>query len=132
MLERIAALEEPTDKTINDIIEQESASREPDEVSSPFVGAKRVALDSAFKHNTVEEIFADLAKISNNHADEAIRQWAAQTLQSLELRSPTSLKVALQAIRRGKDMNLLEALQMEMNIATAFCVSSSLTFDIFC
>nr|VWO94839.1 Mevalonyl-coenzyme A hydratase sidH (EC (Siderophore biosynthesis protein H) [Ganoderma boninense] len=121
LLERIAALEEPTDKTINDIIEQESASREPDEVSTSFVGAKRVALDSAFRHNAVEEIFADLAEISNTHADEAIRRWAAQTLQTLELRSPTSLKVALQAIRRGKDMSLLEALQMEMNIATAFC-----------
>ncbi|KAI1794650.1 3-hydroxyisobutyryl-coenzyme A hydrolase [Ganoderma leucocontextum] len=121
LLERIAALEEPTDQTINDLIEQAAAEREPDEVSTPFVGAKRVALDSAFRHTTVEEIFAELTEISNGHEDEGVRQWAAQTLQTLELRSPTSLKVALQAIRRGKEMSLLEALQMEMNIATAFC-----------
>lgn len=125
LLERLAALEAPTERAINDLIEQEAAEREPDEVSSSFVGAKRVALDSAFRHNTVEEIFAELAEISKGHSDEGVRQWAAETLKTLELRSPTSLKVALAAVRRGKRMTLLEALQMEMNIATAFCVSPS-------
>lgn len=123
LLERVAALEEPTYQAINDLLEQESSERDPDEVASSFVGAKRVALDSAFSHNTVEEIIAELAKTSNHHEEEDVRQWASDTLEMIHLRSPTSLKVALAAIRRGKSMSLLDALQMEMNIATAFCVS---------
>ena len=108
---------------INDLLEQESSERDPDEATSSFVGAKRLALDSAFGHDSVEAIFAELTDISNGHKEEDIRQWAASTLEMLNLRSPTSLKVALAAIRRGKEMSLLDALQMEMNIATAFCVS---------
>lgn len=123
LLERVAALEEPTYQAINDLLEQESSERDPDEVASSFVGAKRVALDSAFSHNTVEEIIAELTKTSNHHEEEGVRQWASDTLEMIHLRSPTSLKVALAAIRRGKSMSLLDALQMEMNIATAFCVS---------
>ncbi|TBU42068.1 3-hydroxyisobutyryl-coenzyme A hydrolase [Dichomitus squalens] len=128
LLERLAALEEPTYRAINDLIEQEVAEREPDEVSTSFVGAKRAALDSAFRHDTVEDVIAELTQISNGHSDESVRQWAAQTLDTLELRSPTSLKVALTAVRRGKQMTLLEALQMEMNIATAFCNGDSPDF----
>ncbi|TFK94747.1 3-hydroxyisobutyryl-coenzyme A hydrolase [Polyporus arcularius HHB13444] len=129
LLERLAALEEPTFQMISDLLEQESSERESDEVSSPFVGAKREALDTAFRHNTVEEIFAELTKISETHQDEGIRTWAANTLKMLGDRSPTSLKVALTAIRKGKPMNLLEALQMEMNIATAFCSGGSPDFQ---
>lgn len=116
-------MEEPTYQMINDLLEQESSERDPDEATSSFVGAKRLALDSAFGHDSVEAIFAELTDISNGHKEEDIRQWAASTLEMLNLRSPTSLKVALAAIRRGKEMSLLDALQMEMNIATAFCVS---------
>ena len=107
---------------INDLLEQESSERDPDEPTTSFTGAHREALDSAFKHDTVEQIIAALQDIAGNHENENIRNWAAETLTTLELRSPTSLKVALAAIRKGREMNLLEALQMELNIATAFCV----------
>ncbi|RPD66442.1 3-hydroxyisobutyryl-coenzyme A hydrolase [Lentinus tigrinus ALCF2SS1-7] len=128
LMERLASLEEPTYQMINDLLEEESSERESDEVVSSFVGAKREALDSAFRHNTVEEILAELTEISKSHQDEGIRTWAAKTLEMLADRSPTSLKVALAAIRKGKQMNLLEALQMEMNIATAFCSGGSPDF----
>lgn len=116
-------LEEPTYRMINDLLEQASTERQPDEAPGPFAGGKRQALDSAFRHNTVERIVADLTEFSRSHANEEVRDWAARTLETLQLRSPTSLKVALSAIRKGKHMTLLEALQMEMNIATAYCVS---------
>ena len=108
---------------INDLLEQERSDEEPGDSATSFVGAKREAIDLAFGHNTVEKIIAELQNMSKSHNDEAIRQWAATTLETLDMRSPTSLKVALTAIRRGKKMSLLDALQMEMNIATAFCVS---------
>ncbi|KAI8989733.1 3-hydroxyisobutyryl-coenzyme A hydrolase [Trametes punicea] len=121
LLERLAALEDPTYERINELIEEARSEREPNEPSTAIVGAKREALDSAFSHNTVEKIFTALKEQSQDHKDEEVRQWAANTLSELGMRSPTSLKVALAAIRRGKQMTLLDALQMEMNIATAFC-----------
>jgi 3-hydroxyisobutyryl-CoA hydrolase len=49
-------------------------------------------------------------------------KWAVATLDDIHMRSPTSVKVALDTIRRAKNMTLGEVLQMEMNLATAFIV----------
>lgn len=86
------------------------------------MGVVRNALDSAFQHNSVEKIVKSLATLSSS-PDTHVSGWAKQTLETLHMRSPTSLKVALAAIRRGKNMSLRDALQMEMGIATAYCVS---------
>lgn len=109
---------------IDSTIEECSQERDPDSESpASLISTKRVALDTAFSHNKVEDIIASLKKIIQEHKDNDIREWATDTLLALELRSPTSLKVALMAIRKGKSLPLLEALQMELNIATAFCVN---------
>ena len=100
-----------------------SSERESDEITSPLVGDIRVALDSAFRHDSIELILKDLKYFSQS-PDLAVGSWAMQTLQSLQMRSPTSLKVALKAIRKGKNMTLLDVFQMELGIATAYCVSS--------
>ncbi|KAI0362452.1 3-hydroxyisobutyryl-coenzyme A hydrolase [Trametes cingulata] len=121
LLERLGALENPTYQRINELLEEARSEGESDEPSTAIIGAKREALDSAFSHNSVEKIVAALTEVSNGHQDEEVRKWAAETLAELDKRSPTSLKVALAAIRRGKQMTLLDALQMEMNVATAFC-----------
>ncbi|KAL1944742.1 hypothetical protein VTO73DRAFT_3172 [Trametes versicolor] len=128
LLERLAALENPTHQRINALLEEARSEREPDEPTTAIVGAKREALDSAFSFNTVEKIVAALTETSTSHRNEEVRQWAANTLDELAQRSPTSLKVALAAIRRGKQMTLLDALQMEMNIATAFCSGATPDF----
>ncbi|KAI0784365.1 3-hydroxyisobutyryl-coenzyme A hydrolase [Abortiporus biennis] len=129
LLERIASLDKPTYPIIDSLIEEASTEPQADDSLSPFVGDLRVALDSAFRHDTVEEIVQDLQKLSETTKDESIRSWANQTLEALELRSPTSLKVALHAVRLGKTMNLLETLQMEMNFATAFCSGETPDFN---
>lgn len=120
-MERIADLTNPTYAQVDALIE-EHRDDNIGSLTSPLVGSLRVALDSAFKHDRVEDIFADLEKLSQESEHENVRQWARKTLDTLHLRSPTSLKVALTAIRRGRNSTLLEALQMELNIATAFCV----------
>lgn len=94
------------------------------------MGAVRNALDSAFRHNSVEEILESLETFSSS-ADIRVNGWAKQTLEILHMRSPTSLKVALAAIRRGGDMSLQDALQMEMGIATAYCVSHTPPRSVF-
>jgi len=128
LLDQLAELHQPhatqVDKTIEDFV----AEREPSEPPAPFTGPIRIALDSAFRHNKVELILKDLEVISLTSANSSVKQWASDTLAALKLRSPTSLKVALKAIRRGKDLELLKTLDMELKIATAFCCGASPDF----
>ncbi|KIJ69173.1 hypothetical protein HYDPIDRAFT_105755 [Hydnomerulius pinastri MD-312] len=112
---------------INRAIEELHAERQSDEPSGKLMGVVRHALDSAFRHDSVEEILSSLETLSSS-PDTRVNGWAKQTLETLHMRSPTSLKVALSAIRRGKKMTLLEALQMEMGIATAYCSGASPDF----
>ncbi|KZT69806.1 3-hydroxyisobutyryl-CoA hydrolase [Daedalea quercina L-15889] len=121
LMERIAGLWNPTYAQVDALIEEHRDDNVPNQPTSTLVGNLRAALDSTFKHNTIEEVVAGLTELSEGSEHENVRQWAKKTLELLEMRSPTSLKVALVAIRRGQHMNLLEALQMELNIATAFC-----------
>ena len=123
LLDQLAELHEPHSEKINSTIEDFVGEREPTEPPAPFTGVKRIALDSAFRHNEVERIIEDLEVFSQTSANASVKQWASDTLVMLHMRSPTSLKVALKAIRCGKKLTLLETLNMELKIATAFCVS---------
>lgn len=118
----MAEFDDPTFSQINRTIEELHAERQSYEPSSKLTGIVRQALDTAFSHNSIEEIFQSLEALKSA-SDARVQSWAEQTLETLHMRSPTSLKVALVALRRGKQMTLLEALQMEIRIASAFCVS---------
>lgn len=122
LLDRLSELDKPYPELIDRTIEELSAEREPDEAPPPFVGSIRVALDDAFRHDEVEKIVDDLGVLTEK-GDEAVGHWASETLKMLQARSPTSLKVGLEAMRKGQRMTLGEALNMELKIATAFCVS---------
>jgi len=127
LLNRLAVLENVHSSVIDHTIEEFSSERQPDEAPTPFIADTRNALDFAFRHDRVEEIYEDLESFVN-HKDAAISKWAAETIATLNIRSPTSLKVALKAIRKGKNMTLLEALNMELKIATAYCNGASPDF----
>lgn len=118
----MAEFDDPSFSQINRTIEELHAERQPHEPNSNLTGIVRQALDTAFSHNSMEEIFQSLEALESV-LDVRVRSWAKQTLETLHMRSPTSLKVALAALRRGKQMTLSEALQMEIRIASAFCVS---------
>ncbi|KXN92191.1 3-hydroxyisobutyryl-CoA hydrolase, mitochondrial [Leucoagaricus sp. SymC.cos] len=127
LIDRLSALNKPHSSVIDETIEELSSERQPEEPATPFTGPIRVALDFAFRHNRVEDIVADLESLIK-HQDYSVRDFASSTLSKLEVRSPTSLKVALKAIRKGKSMTLLEALNMELKIATAFCTQATPDF----
>ncbi|KAG6334736.1 hypothetical protein ID866_4354 [Astraeus odoratus] len=127
LLSRLTEFENPSFSQINRTIEELHAERQPHEPHGKLTGTVRRALDTAFSHNTVEEIFQNLEALTGT-PDIRVQSWAKQTLQTLRMRSPTSLKVALSALRRGKDMSLLEALQMEIGIATSYCNEASPDF----
>lgn len=124
LLDQLSELNSPRLSTVNQTIEDLSAEREPSEPPAPLTGTVRIALDHAFRHRKVELIIQDLEAFAQAE-DQDVNQWATDTLATLHMRSPTSLKVALEAIRRGKVMSLLQALEMELRIATAFCVCIS-------
>ncbi|KAF7986556.1 hypothetical protein HWV62_26292 [Athelia sp. TMB] len=128
LLDRLKALESPSLEIIDRTIEELASEPEHDEAGSILVGDIRVAIDSVFRHSEVELILKDLKELSQR-PDGPVAKWAARTLETLRLRSPTSLKVALKAIRKGKDMALLDVLQMELGIATAFCSGASPDFE---
>lgn len=121
LLERLSTLETTDKAAIDRTLEELSSEREPEEPPAPFTDVKRVAIDVAFRHDRVERIIAELEMFAMD-SDPEISQWATDTLATLHERSPTSLKVALKAIRLGKTQSLVEALNMELKIATAFCV----------
>jgi len=123
LLDQLAELHKPHATLIDRTIEDFVAEREPTEPPLLLTGAIRTAVDSAFRHNEVELIVRDLEVFSQTSANASVKEWATNALAMLHLRSPTSLKVALKAIRRGKNLTLLETLNMELKIATAFCVS---------
>ncbi|KAG6814570.1 hypothetical protein H0H92_000098 [Tricholoma furcatifolium] len=127
LLDRLASLDKAHITVINNAVEEFSAERSPDEKPYVFSGDTRAALDYAFRHNEIEEIFQDLETFVN-HSSSAVSQWAKETLEALHMRSPTSLKVALKAIRKGKTMSLLQTLEMELKIAAAFCNEASPDF----
>ncbi|EMD38215.1 hypothetical protein CERSUDRAFT_113364 [Gelatoporia subvermispora B] len=127
LLDQLASLENPTYEVIDGIIEDASAELGA-EKSNVLIGERRVALDKAFGHSSVEGIIGELRNMAESSANEEVKIWAIETLNTLELRSPTSLKVALAAISSGRVMSLLECLQMELNIATAFCSGASPDF----
>ncbi len=107
---------------VNDTILQFTAQREPEEPRTPLRGDVRVALDHSFSHNTVEGIVESLTAYTRSR-NTKVRTWAVETLGKLSVQSPTSLKVALEAIRTGSNMSLRQCLQTELNIAHAYCVS---------
>lgn len=122
VLERLASLDEPTYDKINEAIEEHYLEPQPEENIKSITGEKRIALDTAFGHDSVEEIIESLKGYVQS-SSEVVSEWAKSSLSALEMRSPTSLRVALEAIRRGETMTLEEVFQMELGIATAFLVS---------
>jgi 3-hydroxyisobutyryl-CoA hydrolase len=121
LLAALSSLADSSPEAINRTIEEHSAEISPEDPSGAFGGERRKVLDACFSHNRVESIIKDLEDVASSTGSQA--QWAQETLDAMLARSPTSLRVALQAVRRGKHKELADALQMEMGIATAFCVS---------
>lgn len=122
--------------TINTAIEAFSADQD-DMKSSTYdlVGSKRKAIDAIFGKATAEEMIAGLKSLEEGTYNVKelevvgetmdlvkLQAWAKTTRETIELRSPTSVKVSLMAIREGKLLDIDEAFLLDMRIATACCV----------
>lgn len=137
LLERLAGLENPERAQINQAVEEfsedvdeERLGAKGDAPSSVVVGAIRRALDYAFSPSEVEEIFFRLEElvVEGGSTSSDVQKWAKGTLETLKMRSPTSLRVSLEAVRRASrdGHRLSDSFQMELGIAAACCVSDYL------
>lgn len=84
-------------------------------------GPLRKSIDRCFKHNTIEEIIKALENETRNDENaDSIKKWAQKTIETLSMRSPTSLRVTLRQLRLGKKWSIAETFQREHQIAAHF------------
>jgi enoyl-CoA hydratase len=77
------------------------------------VTARRGAIDRLFAASRVEDILAALDAEAGADAE-----WARATAETMRKKSPTSLKIALAQVRRGRDWSFEECMQAEMRIVS--------------
>lgn len=77
-------------------------------------GVHRAAIDRLFAHDRVEDILLALGKESLSGGPEA--GWASASAAIIRSKSPTSLKIALSQVRRGKDMSFADCMRTEFRI----------------
>ncbi|MGK9063605.1 enoyl-CoA hydratase/isomerase family protein [Stutzerimonas chloritidismutans] len=70
------------------------------------------AIDEHFSHDNVAAIRQSLA--SETRAE--YRDWAAETLKTMDSRSPLSMSVTLEMLRRGRNASLAECFAMELHL----------------
>jgi 3-hydroxyisobutyryl-CoA hydrolase len=116
-----------------------NANTRADEILSKscFIGDTRIALDYAFGQSSAEALYKSLQEIASGSQDsksaqdlsrlgltgigEATKKWAADTLKTLDAKSPRSLKVSLMAINEARRFDTAESFRFDMRLATAFC-----------
>ncbi|CEI93040.1 hypothetical protein RMCBS344292_07284 [Rhizopus microsporus] len=76
----------------------------------------REVIDRCFAHDTIEDIINALDR-------EKSTVWTRETKQKLLSLSPTSLKVTLKALRKGRSMSLVDCLKMEFDLIQKFLVT---------
>ena len=108
-------------RIINDTIEEFTTGM-PHDVPQQISGNVRMAIDYCFQEGfQIEEILSALQEsVENPNTPDDIRKWADKTRKTILQRSPTSVKVALSQVRRGKKWNIAQTFQHEHNIASKF------------
>jgi enoyl-CoA hydratase len=77
--------------------------------------ARRAAIDRLFAADTVEHILSHLDAEAAGSTD---REWAAATAASIRTKSPTSLRLALAQVRRGRDWSFEDCIKAEYRIVS--------------
>ncbi|HEY4773905.1 MAG TPA: enoyl-CoA hydratase/isomerase family protein, partial [Xanthobacteraceae bacterium] len=80
------------------------------------LAARRAAIDRLFAASSVEGILANLDAEARASGEDA--EWAAETAATIRSRSPTSLKIALAQVRRGKNWSFEECMRAEFRIVS--------------
>ena len=115
--ERFAELEQrldqqdwsaPAQEALTDLVSSMGRTELPD---SPF-RALFPAIEKHFAYDSIADIRQSLAE--ENRPE--YRDWAAETLKIIDSRSPLSLSVTLEMLRRGRTLSLAECFRMELHL----------------
>jgi enoyl-CoA hydratase/carnithine racemase len=77
------------------------------------INARRATIDRLFAGDTVEQILATLDRETGPHAD-----WAANTAATMRTKSPLSMKIAREQVRRGADWDFATCMAREFRIVS--------------
>jgi enoyl-CoA hydratase len=80
------------------------------------IAERRSLIDRTFAAGTIEGILADLGHTSAAGGPSA--DWAGKTAATIRSRSPTSLKLALAQVRRGRSWSFEECMRAEFRIVS--------------
>jgi enoyl-CoA hydratase/carnithine racemase len=97
---------------VSDIINAFSMDADGMEIATPTLLEHRNEINDYFSANSIERLVTKLS--------ESDLPWCQDTLATLLRKSPTSLKVTLQALMEGKHLDLDNCLTMEYRIANRF------------
>lgn len=115
--ERFAELEQALDRqdwgaapvqTLTNLLVSMGCTELPD---APFK-ALFPAIEQHFAHDSVAAIRQSLATETRPE----FRDWAAETLKSMDSRSPLSMSVTLEMLRRGRSLSLADCFAMELHL----------------
>jgi len=83
-----------------------------DLLPSAPISDRRVDIDRIFASSSVEDILAMLDQ------DDDVDDWASETAALMRSRSPTSLRLAYNQIRSGKNLSFEDCMRMEFRMAS--------------
>lgn len=75
-------------------------------------------INKHFSLSSIEEILQSLTESASQG-----NTWAEEKKKTLEGKSPASLKIALEQLKRGRNLTLGECFQMELNLGMTFMLS---------
>jgi len=119
--------QEKIDKFFQDIY-QTDLSTKPHEKISKLIDEFHIDKKTSLNTSRVEKDYPLIKKYFGKESVESIfdalekseEQWAQSTLKQLKQKSPTSLKVTFETIRRGKEMSFDECMAMELHVSQQF------------
>jgi 3-hydroxyisobutyryl-CoA hydrolase len=108
-------------KIINLTIEEFTTGLPHDQpIGKPIGGKVRESIDYVFQRsNDIEAILAALDECVMSDLEE-VKQWAAKTKETITQRSPTSVRVTLQQLRKGQRWSIAETFRREHAMACKF------------
>lgn len=83
-----------------------------DKFSDSFLQAHQVKIDALFDHSRLKKIFQALENDPSSFAQE--------TLKILKMRSPTSLQITFELLKRNKGKSLADAIETEFQLSQVF------------
>ncbi|KAJ3147559.1 hypothetical protein HDU86_007957 [Geranomyces michiganensis] len=113
LMSRLAELETDEREVVNSVLEEFVGDSDLEKWKNWSLGGEvGTLIDRCFKYNTIEEIIEALEKESSS--------FAKKTIGVIKSQSPTSLKVTLEQLRRGRKQSFADCFQMEYNMVREF------------